>query len=60
MTRVLLAGEWGISQATHFKGFDSFTSVTFHTGADEFIAAAASEGIDVEQVYAHDVPQKFP
>ena len=60
MTRVLLAGESWISQATHFKGFDSFTSVTFHTGADEFIAAAASEGIDVEQVYAHDVPQKFP
>ena len=60
MTRVLLAGESWISQATHFKGFDSFTSVTFHTGADEFIAAAASEGIDVEQMYAHDVPQKFP
>jgi uncharacterized membrane protein len=60
MTRVLLAGESWISQATHYKGFDSFTSVTFHTGADEFIAAAASEGVDVEQVYAHDVPQKFP
>lgn len=60
MVRVLLAGESWISQATHFKGFDSFTSVTFHTGADEFIAAAATEGIDVEQIYAHDVPQKFP
>lgn len=60
MVRVLLAGESWISQATHFKGFDSFTSVTFHSGADEFIAAAASEGIEVEQMYAHDVPQKFP
>lgn len=60
MTRVLLAGESWISQATHFKGFDSFTSVTFETGADAFIAAAASEGIEVEQLYAHDVPQKFP
>ncbi|MBA3530039.1 MAG: cytoplasmic protein [Propionibacteriaceae bacterium] len=60
MARVLLAGESWISQATHFKGFDSFTSVTFHTGADNFIAAAAQEGIEVEQMFAHDVPAKFP
>jgi len=58
--RVLLAGESWISQATHFKGFDSFTSVTFHSGADAFIAAAGREGIDVEQMYAHDVPARFP
>ncbi len=60
MPRVLLAGESWISQATHFKGFDSFTSVTFHSGADAFIAAAAAQGIEVEQMYAHDVPQRFP
>lgn len=60
MARILLAGESWISQATHFKGFDSFTSVTFHTGADAFIAAAARQGFEVEQMYAHDVPQKFP
>ncbi len=60
MPRVLLAGESWISQATHFKGFDSFTSVTFHSGADAFIAAAGREGIDVEQMYAHDVPARFP
>jgi len=60
VARVLLAGESWISQATHFKGFDSFTSVTFHSGADDFIAAAAQEGIEVEQMYGHDVPQKFP
>jgi uncharacterized membrane protein len=60
MARVLLAGESWISQATHFKGFDSFTSVTFHTGADAFIAAAATQGVEVEQMYAHDVPERFP
>lgn len=60
MARVLLAGESWISQATHFKGFDSFTSVTFHTGADEYIAALARQGITVEQMYAHDVPEHFP
>ena len=60
MTRVLLAGESWISTATHIKGFDEFTSTTFHTGADAFIAAAAAEGVHVEQMYAHDVPQRFP
>ncbi|MGJ7439676.1 glutamine amidotransferase [Aquipuribacter sp. MA13-6] len=60
MTRVLLAGESWISTATHVKGFDQFSSTTFHTGADAFIAAAASEGIEVEQMYAHDVPGSFP
>jgi uncharacterized membrane protein len=60
MARVLLAGESWISQATHFKGFDSFTSVTFHSGADDYIAALGRQGIEVEQMYAHDVPEKFP
>ncbi len=60
MTRVLLAGESWISQATHFKGFDSFTSVTFHTAADVFLAALAEHGIDATQLYAHDVPDRFP
>ena len=60
MTRILLAGESWISQSTHFKGFDSFTSTVFETGADAFIAAAASQGVTIEQLYAHDVPEKFP
>ncbi len=58
--RVLLAGESWISNSTHYKGFDSFSSTTFETGADHFIAAAASQGITVEQLYAHDVPGRFP
>lgn len=60
MTRVLLAGESWISQATHIKGFDEFASTTFHTGADAFLAAARDEGLEIEQMYAHDVPEKFP
>lgn len=60
MARVLLAGESWVSQATHYKGFDSFTSVTFHSGADEYIAALGREGIMVEHMYAHDVPERFP
>ena len=58
--RVLLVGESWVSEATHYKGFDSFTSVTFHSGADWFNAALRSKGHDVEQMYAHDVPARFP
>ena len=60
MTKVLLAGETWISEATHYKGFDSFTSVTFHSGADDYISALNANGIDVHHMAAHDVPQKFP
>lgn len=60
MARVLLAGESWISQATHFKGFDSFTSVTFHSGADDYMGALHRQGIEVEHMYAHDVPDHFP
>jgi len=60
MTRILLAGESWISQSTHFKGFDSFTSTVFERGADAFIAAAARTGIVIDQLYAHDVPERFP
>jgi len=60
MARILLAGESWVSQATHYKGFDSFTSVTFHSGADDYIASLAREGITVEHRYAHDVPERFP
>jgi hypothetical protein len=58
--RVLLVGESWVSEATHYKGFDSFTSVTFHSGADWYNAALRSKGHVVEQMYAHDVPAKFP
>lgn len=60
MTTVLLAGETWVSEATHYKGFDSFTSVTFHSGADDYIAALTAHGIEVEHMAAHDVPQRFP
>lgn len=60
MPRVLLAGESWVIHEIHQKGFDHFTSTTFDTGADAFIAAAAEQGIEVEQMYGHDVPARFP
>jgi len=57
---VLLVGESWISEATHYKGFDSFTSVTFHTGGDWFIDALTDRGVRVTQMMAHEVPTAFP
>jgi uncharacterized membrane protein len=60
MARILLAGESWVSEATHYKGFDSFTSVTFHSGADGYIRSLGRHGIEVQQMYAHEVPESFP
>jgi len=60
MTKVLIAGESWVSESTHYKGFDSFTSVTFHTGVDPLRDALVAEGIDVVYMPAHEVPEKFP
>jgi uncharacterized membrane protein len=60
MPRILLAGESWVSEATHYKGFDSFTSVTFHSGADGYLRSLGRQGIEVEQMYAHEVPERFP
>lgn len=58
--RILLAGETWISKATHIKGFDEFSSTTFHNGAEFFLEVANKHNFIVEQIAAHDVPNKFP
>lgn len=60
MTKLLLVGESWVSAATHFKGFDQFGSVTFHTGADRFIDGMAKSGIDVTYMKAHEAAEAFP
>lgn len=60
MTRILVAGESWVSEATHYKGFDSFTSVTFHTGVGPLKTALESHGIEVAHMPAHEVPEHFP
>ena len=60
MTRVLIAGESWVSAATHYKGFDSFTSVTYHTGVDPLKDALEASGIEVVHMPAHEVPTGFP
>lgn len=58
--KVLLVGETWISRSIHIKGFDEFSSTTFHNGALDFLAAMQRCGIDVVQMPAHLVPNSFP
>ena len=58
--RLLLVGESWMSAATHYKGFDQFGSVTFHLGAEPFVAALQAEGFDVTYMPAHEAAEQFP
>lgn len=60
MPKVLLVGESWASAATHFKGFDQFGSVTFHTGSKPFLKAMDAAGIDVTHMTAHNAAEDFP
>jgi uncharacterized membrane protein len=57
---LLLVGESWVSAATHFKGFDQFGSVTFHLGAEPFVAALEAEGFTVTYMPAHEAAEAFP
>ena len=58
--RVLLAGETWITVARHYKGWDHFTSTTFHDGAVSFKRVMNKAGIDVVHLPGHLVPSNFP
>ncbi len=60
MTKVLLVGETWLTAETHYKGFDSFGSVTLASGAGPLLDALAGEDIEVEHLPAHDAPERFP
>lgn len=60
MANVLLVGESWVSSSTHFKGFDQFGSVTFHTGAKRFVAGMEKLGHSVTYMQAHDAAEQFP
>jgi uncharacterized membrane protein len=59
-TKILLVGESWISSATHFKGFDSFGSTTFHLGAEPLVTALADSSFELEYMTAHDAVARFP
>lgn len=58
--RVLLIGESWVSSATHYKGFDQFGSVTFHTGADPLVEALKNSPFELTWMKAHEAVEEFP
>ncbi|WP_275785834.1 glutamine amidotransferase [Pararhizobium gei] len=58
--KVLLAGESWVSTATHIKGFDQFATATYHTGADELLAALKYGPLDVRFMPSHEAQAQFP
>ena len=60
MTKILLVGESWVSSATHYKGFDQFGSVTFHTGADPLVDALVGSKFEITWMKAHEAAEGFP
>ncbi|MDB6176307.1 glutamine amidotransferase [Paracoccus sp. Z330] len=59
-TKVLLVGESWTTSETHFKGFDQFGSVHFHTGATPLLNALKGSAFDVDYMTAHEAAEGFP
>lgn len=58
--KVLLVGESWVSDATHIKGFDHFSTATFHFGAEPLVAALAGSQFDLRHMPAHEAQRDFP
>lgn len=58
--RVLLAGESWISNSTHFKGWDFFSSTAYDTGIAYLQKALASAGIEFTHLPNHLADTHFP
>ncbi len=58
--RILLIGETWMSSASHFKGFDQFGSVTFHSGAAPLVNALAGTQFELIHMPAHEAVEKLP
>src|SRR4051794_14812817 len=58
--KVLLVGETWVSAATHYKGFDQFSSVTFHSGIEPLVAALADSDFALTHMPAHEAVEALP
>src|SRR4051812_35594773 len=58
--RVLLAGESWTSTATHIKGFDQFSTASFHLGAEPLVKALEGSPFDLHYMKAHEAAEQFP
>jgi uncharacterized membrane protein len=60
VSRVLIAGESWVTQSTHIKGVDSFTTTSYAVGVEPLRRALESRGHEVVHLPAHLVPAEFP
>ncbi|MBW4438361.1 MAG: hypothetical protein KME04_14575 [Pleurocapsa minor GSE-CHR-MK-17-07R] len=58
--RVLLAGESWVSNSTHYKGWDFFSSTTFDTGCAYLQRALESAGVAFTHLPNHLADSQFP
>lgn len=58
--RVLLAGESWVSNSTHFKGYDFFSSTVYEVGIEYLEKALAVDGFAFEHLPGHLAARKFP
>lgn len=58
--RVLIAGESWVTNATHFKGWDQFTSTTYETGVGYLRDALEQGGCRVTHMPSHLAATEFP
>ncbi len=60
MARVLIVGESWITNATHYKGFDQFTSTTYESGVAPLKQAIEAAGHIVQWMPSHEAQASFP
>lgn len=57
---VLIVGESWISAATHYKGWDQFSSTTYESGVEPLRAALSAAGIGIVWMPSHEAARDFP
>jgi uncharacterized membrane protein len=58
--RILLVGESWMSAANHYKGFDVFSSTTFHLGAEPLVKALDGSDYTLDYMKVHEAATAFP
>jgi uncharacterized membrane protein len=58
--RILLAGESWVSNTTHFKGWDYFSSTVYEVGKEYLEKALTGGGFSFEHLPGHLAPTNFP
>jgi uncharacterized membrane protein len=59
-SRILIAGESWVTHSIHQKGFDSFTTTSYHEGVGPLRAALEASGYTVDHLPNHLASSAFP